>query len=88
MTPIALQERGRERGVSSVTPNEQLGRNVPDLHSDKGRLEGQDVGDHEDQATVVQRPSIVAPKHTFDDNKLAGDTRGAVQPGVSKGERW
>ena len=45
------------------------------------------MGDHEDQGTVAERPSVVAPEHTFDENKLAGGTRRAVQPRGSRGER-
>ena len=88
MILIVLQEWERGHGVPPVIPNEQLGQKVPDLHNDTGGLEGQDVGDREDQGTVAERPSAVTPKRTPDDDQLGERAQRHIQSRRPGGECW
>ena len=76
--PTAVQEREREHGVPLDTPNKQLDRNAPRLHSDAGRMGGQNVGGCEDQGTAIGGLSAVTPERTFNNDQL-GESRGERQ---------
>ena len=84
MILIELREREREHGITSDTPNDQLGQNALD-HREIRRLEGCDGRDHEDQGMVAKQPSGVVLGRTFDDDQL-GEGACYGQYGRSGGE--
>ena len=86
MVSIASQEQEGEHEVLSDTPDKKLGQNVPDLHPDTMRLEGQDAGDHDDRGAVIGEPSPVAPESTSDDDQLGERAQRYVQSRMSGGE--
>ena len=79
--PIALQGWGHERGVSSNSPNEQLGRDFPDLHPDPRGWEGQSVEKDEDQEAGAG-----FPKHIFDSDQFDEDAQHAARSMKSWGK--
>ena len=85
---ITLQGRAGEHGAPSDIPNEQPDQDASGLHSDPRRLERQVAREHEDQETVVERPSAVIPNQASDDDQLGEDAQGTVQPRRSSGECW
>jgi len=63
---------------------EQLGRNVPDLHSAERGLKIRGQKKHEDQGPGVQQSSETGPEHSFDGGQDGGDTHDLVQSGRSR----
>ena len=62
MILTALQECGREHGVSSNASNDEHGQDCrPSLHPDPRGFGGQNVEEHEDQGSV--------PKYVFDSDQ-------------------
>lgn len=86
MIPLVQPEREPDRGPPSDVPNEQLGQNSPDLHSDTGRLEDQGAGEHESPEPVTNQPSAVAPGHASGGGQLGEDARRTVQSSKSRGK--
>ena len=79
-TPIALQGRGHTRRGSAGTQSERLGRNTPDLYSERGSNTRDQGG------TVIQQPLETTPKRTLSGDRDGGDGHDLVQSGRSRGK--
>jgi len=70
-----------EGEVPSNVPNEELGRNSPDLYHVEPQSEVQNQGEREDHGPVAERPPEAAPE------RISGeDTLKTIQSGKSRGE--
>lgn len=80
------KEQECENGVPSDILNEQPGQKTTSLRPDPGRLQGQDVMEHEDHGMVAEQHLVVAPGHKLDGGQHNEGTQHTMQSRRSGGE--